>query len=83
MDQLIFVGSNSRPVALHRDTGKLTWQWQNPQGSGNVKLLLDGDRLIVSVVGYTHCLDPVTGKEVWFNALSGFRTGAATTLHAT
>jgi outer membrane protein assembly factor BamB len=77
MDQLIFVGFNSRVVALHRDTGELIWQWRSPQGSGYVTLLLDGDRLIVSVVGYTYCLDPANGNQVWFNALPGFGTGVA------
>jgi outer membrane protein assembly factor BamB len=77
MDKLIFVGFNSRVVALHRDTGELVWQWKSPKGSGYVTLLLDGDRLIVSVVGYTYCLDPATGNEVWSNALPGFGTGVA------
>jgi outer membrane protein assembly factor BamB len=77
MDQLIFVGFNSRVVALHRDTGELIWQWRSPQGSGYVTLLLDGDRLIVSVVGYTYCLDPRTGNELWSNALPGFGIGVA------
>ena len=77
MDQFIFVGFNSRVVALHRDTGELVWQWRSPQGTGYVTLLLDGDRLIVSVVGYTYCLDPLNGNEVWHNALPGFGIGVA------
>ena len=77
MDRLIFVGFNSRVVALHRDSGELVWQWKSAKGSGYVTLLLDGDRLIVSVVGYTYCLDPATGNEIWFNALPGFGTGVA------
>lgn len=40
-------------------------------------MLLDGDRLIVSVVGYMYCLDPATGNQLWFNELSGFGTGVA------
>ncbi len=77
MDKLIFVGFNSRVVALHRDSGELIWQWKSPKGSGYVTLLLDGDRLIVSVVGYTYCLDPETGNQLWFNELSGFGSGVA------
>ena len=75
VDNLVFVGFNSRVVALHRDSGKLVWQWKSPKGSGYVTLLLDGDRLIVSVMGYTYCLDPANGNQVWFNELSGFGTG--------
>jgi len=77
VDKLIFVGFNSRVVALHRDTGELVWQWKSSYGSGYVTLLLDGDRLIVSVIGYTYCLDPATGNEVWFNELPGLGTGVA------
>jgi outer membrane protein assembly factor BamB len=77
LDKLIFVGFNSRVVALHRDSGELVWEWKSPKGSGYVTLLLDGDRLIASVVGYTYCLDPLTGNVLWFNELSGFGTGVA------
>jgi outer membrane protein assembly factor BamB len=38
-------------------------------------MLLDGDRIIVSVQGYTYCLEPTTGSEVWFNELKGHGTG--------
>jgi len=61
VNKLIFVGFNSRVAALDRDSGALIWQWTSPRGSGYVTLLLDGDCLIVSVVGYTYCLDPATG----------------------
>ena len=77
VDKLIFVGFHSQVVALHRDSGELVWQWKSPSGSGYVTLLLDGDRLIVSVVGYMYCLDPATGEQLWFNELSGFGTGVA------
>ncbi|MGA2255531.1 MAG: PQQ-binding-like beta-propeller repeat protein [Thermoguttaceae bacterium] len=77
MNELIFVGFNSKVVALHRDSGKLIWQWKSPKGSGYVTLLLDGDRLIASVMGYMYCLDPANGNQLWFNELSGFGTGVA------
>ncbi len=77
MNDLIFVGFNSRVAALHRDSGELVWQWTSPKGSGYVSLLLDGDRLIVSVIGYTYCLDPATGNQIWFNELPGFGAGVA------
>ncbi len=74
VDQLIFVGFNSRVVALHRDSGELIWQWRIPRGLGFVMLVLDGDRLVASV---TYCLDPATGNQLWFNELFGLGTGVA------
>ena len=44
------------------------------QGSGIASLLLDGDRFIVSVQGYTYCLDPSSGDVMWQNALKGMRS---------
>ena len=53
-------------------------QWKASSGYGYVTLLpIEGDRLIVSVVGYTYCLDARTGQQLWFNGLSGFGTGVA------
>jgi outer membrane protein assembly factor BamB len=75
LDSLIFVGFNSRIAALDRATGELVWKWRSPKGTGIPALLLDGDRLIVSVQGYTHCLDPASGEELWFNPLSGMGLG--------
>lgn len=74
---LVFTGFNSRVVALDRYTGELVWEWKSPQGSGYVNLLLDGDRLIVSVMGYAYCLDPLYGQEVWRNPLEGKGVGVA------
>jgi hypothetical protein len=65
VDAFIFVGFNSRVAALHRDSGDILWQWKSPKGScPYVSVLLDGDRLVVSVNGYTNCLDAFTGEEV-------------------
>lgn len=75
MAQLVFAGFNSRVVALDRETGETLWQWKSPSGTGYVTVLLDGDRLIVSVMGYTYCLDPLTGNQLWFNSLSGCGVG--------
>ena len=72
---LVFVGFNSRIVALDRYTGDVVWDWKSPKGSGFVSLLLDGDRLIASVNGYMYCLDPLYGQFVWENPLKGLGTG--------
>lgn len=77
LDQFLFVGFNSRVAALNRDTGNLVWQWESPKGMGYTTILLDGDRLIVSVQGYTYCLDPLNGQTWWFNELPGMGTGVA------
>jgi len=71
------VGFNSRVAALDRNSGELVWQWKSPEGSGFVALLLDGDRLFASVNGYTYCLHPLTGEQLWKNPLKGFGVGAA------
>jgi outer membrane protein assembly factor BamB len=75
LENLIFVGFSSRVVAIDRDTGALVWQWKSPKGSGYTTLLLDGDRLIVSIMGYTYCLVPATGQVLWFNELAGLGVG--------
>lgn len=77
LGQLVFVGFNSRVVALDRDGGQIVWKWKSRKGSGYTTVLLDDDRLIVSVVGYTYCLDARTGKELWFNRLEGMGSGVA------
>jgi outer membrane protein assembly factor BamB len=81
--KLVFLGFNSRVVALDRQTGEIVWQWKSRQGTADyVALLLDDDRLVVSVQGYTYCLDPLTGKEMWFNPLKGFGLGIPTAVSA-
>ncbi|HEX3725699.1 MAG TPA: PQQ-binding-like beta-propeller repeat protein [Pirellulales bacterium] len=73
--RLVFVGFNSRIAALNRENGEVVWQWVSPKGSGIPVLLLDGDRLMVSVQGYTYCLDPATGNQLWHNPLKGMGIG--------
>jgi len=74
---MVFLGFNSRVIALHRDSGELLWQWKAPKGrDGFVAVLLDGDRVIASVQGYTYCLDAVTGGLMWENHLKGMGLGS-------
>jgi outer membrane protein assembly factor BamB len=78
LNNVLFVGLNSRVAALDRDTGEVVWQWRapKPKAGGYVSLLLiDPNRLIASVNGYTYCLDPRTGEQQWFNELAGFGSG--------
>lgn len=77
ISQLVFVGFGKYVVALHRDNGKIIWQWKVPKGQGYPAILLDRDRLIVSSMGYTYCLDPITGEQLWENELAGMGIGVA------
>jgi len=43
-------------------------------------LLVDDHHLIVSVIGYTYSLNPLTGEQQWYNGLSGFGSGVASIL---
>jgi outer membrane protein assembly factor BamB len=76
-DRLVFVGFNSRVLALDRDSGDGVWSWvaPKPRSGGFVTLMLDGDRLIVSVNGYMYCLDPGSGELLWNNDTKGCGTG--------
>jgi len=75
---LVYAAFNRRVIALDRYTGEVVWEWKSPKGMGFITLLLDGDRLIVSVNGYMYCLDPLYGQIVWDNPLRGFGTGITT-----
>ena len=75
---IVFTGFKKHVIALDQDTGKVLWDWDSPKGNGYVSLLLtDEQHLIVSVNGYTYCLDPATGRQRWFNELPGYGTGVA------
>jgi outer membrane protein assembly factor BamB len=75
INDLVFTGFNKQVIALDRYTGKKAWEWKASKGTGYAAILLDGDRLVVSVRGYIYCLDPLTGKQVWENELKGHGTG--------
>ena len=75
LDDLVFVGFNKQVIALDRYNGEKKWEWKSPKGSGFPAILLDGDRLIVSVQGYSFCLEPTTGSVVWKNELKGHGVG--------
>jgi outer membrane protein assembly factor BamB len=72
---IVFTGFNKQVIALDRYSGEVVWDWKASKGSGYAAILLDGDRLIISVNGYVYCLDPLTGKLVWENELKGYGTG--------
>lgn len=75
VSDLVFVAFGKYVVALDRYTGEKVWQWSAPKGAGYMSVVVDGDRLIVSAMGYMYCLDPIFGQEVWSNPLEGMGTG--------
>ena len=75
IQDIVFVGFNSRVAALDRYSGEIVWDWKAPKGTGFPSMLLDDDRLIVSVLGYTYCIDPLFGQQVWNNDMKGFGMG--------
>jgi outer membrane protein assembly factor BamB len=78
IERMVYVGLNGRVACLERETGTLLWQWRAPKPrTGYVTLLVDRDRLLVTVNGYTYCLDAFTGEQLWFNPLRGFGIGVA------
>ena len=83
LDDRVFLGFNKRVAALDKRTGQLVWDWKAPKGWSYVSLLLvDDETLIVSVDGYTYCLDPATGHQMWRNDLQGFGTGVVSIVAA-
>ena len=78
---LLFVGFNGRVIALDRADGSVVWKWKPSQkgmGNGMVTLLPDGDRLFATIMGYTWALDPVDGRELWYQPLKGEGSGIPT-----
>lgn len=75
---LLYVGFNRRVVALSRETGELIWDWKAPSGHGFPAVLVRVPDVYVSVGGYTYCLDAESGRQKWFNRLSGMGSGTAT-----
>jgi outer membrane protein assembly factor BamB len=81
IDDLVFCGLNGYVAAISRENGEIVWS-NDELESGCVSLLLDGDRLVVSANGYLYCLDPLTGKMLWKNPLTGYGTGVASIVSA-
>ena len=75
LDELVFLAFAKKIHAVNRYDGGIVWTVKLKQGSGFISLHLDGDRLIASCHGYTWCLDPLTGAEVWFQPFKGFGVG--------
>jgi len=82
IEDLVFVGFNSRVAALDQQTGEIVWDWSAPRGWRYVSLLLDGPRLFVAIAGYTYCLDAVTGQQLWTNPMTGFGLGVTSLVSA-
>jgi outer membrane protein assembly factor BamB len=80
-NDLLFVGFNGRVIALDRADGSVVWKWKPSQkglGDNTLTLLPDGERLFATIMGYTWALDPVDGRELWYQPLKGEGQGIAT-----
>ena len=75
IEDVIFIGFAKQVFAVDRYDGSIQWEWKAAHGSGFVSLMLDGDRLIASCNGWTWCLDPMSGSEVWHQPFKGKGTG--------
>ncbi|MEY3141951.1 MAG: hypothetical protein RLY21_444 [Planctomycetota bacterium] len=76
-DDLLFVSFVDKVIAVDRLDGSVVWKWKAPKSTGLVALLPSGDRLFVSINGYTWALDPTNGTELWFQPFKGDGVGIA------
>jgi outer membrane protein assembly factor BamB len=76
-DDLLFVSFTKKVFAVDRLDGTIVWKWTASKSMGVVTLLPSGDRLFVSVNGYTWALDPATGAELWYQEFKGEGLGVA------
>ncbi|MFZ9881018.1 MAG: PQQ-binding-like beta-propeller repeat protein [Phycisphaerales bacterium] len=76
-DDLLFVSFSDKVIAVDRLDGSIVWKWKAPKSTGLVALLPSGDRLFVSINGYTWALDPTNGAELWFQPFKGEGVGVA------
>jgi hypothetical protein len=73
----IFLGIKGTVIALDRATGAMLWQLPL-KSTMFVTLALDGDVLLASTRGEVWCIDPMSGRVLWHNALPGFGWGLVT-----
>ena len=76
-DDLLFVSFGDKVIAVDRLDGSIVWKWKAKRYTGLVALLPSGDRLFVSINGYTWALDPSNGEELWFQPFKGEGFGIA------
>ena len=76
-DDLLFVSFGDKVIAVDRLDGSIVWKWRASMSTGLVALLPSGDRLFVSINGYTWALDPTNGAELWFQPFKGEGVGIA------
>lgn len=75
VNDLVFIGFNKQVFGIDRYNGSIVWEWKAAKGTGYIGIMLDGDRLIVNCSGWTWCLDPLTGAEIWHQEFKGKGTG--------
>jgi outer membrane protein assembly factor BamB len=79
INQLLYVGFASKVTALSRSTGQIVWTWACEHSDGDVAILIqDTQRMYVSADGYTYCLNPMTGEQIWCNEMEDMGCGHPT-----
>ena len=75
--EVIFLGLNSRVIALNRRDGQILWSTPlgGILGDGYVSLNADDQQVYVYAKGQMYCLDVVSGRVLWNNELKGFGYG--------
>ncbi len=78
-NDVIFMGLNSRVIALNRSSGQTLWDCKlgGVLGDGFISLTSDGQRVFAFCKGQIYCLDASSGNIVWTNELKGFGYGIA------
>ncbi|MBA4149402.1 MAG: PQQ-binding-like beta-propeller repeat protein [Verrucomicrobia bacterium] len=74
--EIIFVGVKGHVVAIEKVGGRILWQTKLKGGflssGGFVTVLVDGDKIYAHAGGELFCLEALTGRKLWNNALDGF-----------
>lgn len=76
---VIFMGLNSRVIALNKDNGQALWDTKlgGVLGDGFITLNSDSRHVFAFCKGQIYCLDALSGAIVWTNELKGYGYGIA------
>lgn len=78
-NDVIFMGLNSRVVALNKGNGQILWDTKlgGVLGDGFISINSDGQHVFAFCKGQIYCLDASSGAIVWTNELKGYGYGIA------
>ncbi len=78
--ELLFLGLNSRVIALNKRDGQVVWaaELTGILGDNFVTVQADGQSVFAFTKGRIYCLDLRSGRILWTNELKGYGYGIAT-----